>query len=124
MNSFSAVVRIISAVETKDIKGQSLTKCRCVHNTSYKDDSALFMTLNFWGSKAGAAERFLKEGNSVFVRGNLNVTTSKEGKVFIDLNADDFGFINSPHSDGAKKESKKGTKVEAVGVAVDEELPF
>ena len=126
MNSFSAVVKVISDVEIKEIKGGKLAKCRCVHDTSYKDNSGLFLTLNFWGDRASPAERFIKDGSVIFVRGNLVASTVESGKTFFDLSCDDFSFVNKTEggAKGEKAPTKKGEKVGAVAVDVDDDLPF
>lgn len=127
MNSFSAVVKVISDVEIKEIKGGKLAKCRCVHDTSYKENSSLFLNLNFWGDRASPAERFIKDGSIIFVRGNLVASTVESGKTFFDLSCDDFQFVNKTEGGGAKSEkapAKKGEKVGAVAVDVDDDLPF
>lgn len=127
MNSFSAVVKVISDIEIKEIKGGKLAKCRSVHDTSYKDNSGLFLTLNFWGDRASPAERFIKDGSVIFVRGNLVATTVENGKTYFDLSCDDFQFVNKQGEStikSANEAKKKGEKVGAVAVDVDDDLPF
>jgi single-stranded DNA-binding protein len=128
MNSFSAVVKVISDIEIKEIKGGKLAKCRSVHDTSYKENSGLFLTLNFWGDRASPAERFIKDGSVIFVRGNLVATTVENGKTYFDLSCDDFQFVNKAGENGKtsteKEPKKKGEKVGAVAVDVDDDLPF
>lgn len=134
MNSFSAVVKIISDGEGRDVKGGKLFKFNSVHDTSYRDNSSMFMNITFWNERASAAERFIKRGAQVFVRGCLSVTTVESGKTFFDLNCDDFKLINTngnnnsnndaTPTDGEKKPSKKGAAVAAVPVNIDDDLPF
>ncbi len=134
MNNFSAVVKIISDGEGRDVKGGKLFKFNSVHDTSYRDNSSMFMNITFWNERASAAERFIKRGAQVFVRGCLSVTTVESGKTFFDLNCDDFKLINSngnnnsngdaTATDGEKKPAKKGAAVAAVPVNIDDDLPF
>lgn len=120
-NSFSAVVRVVSDIETKTVGSQNLTKCRSVHNSSYKDNSSFFMGLNFWGSKGGAAEKIIKNGDEIFVRGSLQCNSVGE-RTYFDLNVDDFFKVGFKKK--VEKAEVKGETPEPVGVSVDEDLPF
>lgn len=121
-NSFSAVVRVVTDVEMKTVGAQTLAKCRSVHNSSYKDNSSFFMGLNFWGNKAGAAEKIIKNGDEIFVRGSLQCNSVGE-RTYFDLNVDDFFKVGVKKKEKAV-ESVKGEVQEPVAVAVDDDLPF
>ena len=125
-NSFSAVVKVITDVETKQFNSNTLAKCRAVQKFSYKEDSDMYLGLNFWGSKAAPIEKNLKKFDQLFVRGNLSVKTIGE-KVYLDLNVDDFHWINFQKNGEQVEKSqapKKGKEVESVAVEVEAEIPF
>ena len=122
-NTFSAVVRVISDVETKTVGAQNLAKCNSVHNSSYKDDSAFFINLNFWGSKGGAAEKVIKNGDEIFVRGSLQCNKVGE-RTYFNLSVDDFCKVGLKKERGEKAAPVKGETPEPVAVSVDEDLPF
>lgn len=124
-NSFSAVVRVITDIEVKNVGQQTLTKCRSVHNSSYKDNSSFYINLNFWGAKASAAEKIVANGDTIFVRGNLACSSVGE-RTFFDLNVDDFFKVSNKKDAAPKKEpsTKKEEKVEPVEINADEDLPF
>lgn len=122
-NNFSAVVNIVTDVEVKVVGSQNLAKCRSVHKSSYKDNSDFFMGLNFWGNKAAAAEKILKKGSRIFVKGSL-VTSSVGERTYFDLNVDDFFIVDRKERTAPEKEEKVGKETVAVAANVDEDLPF
>lgn len=122
-NNFSAVFRVVTDVETKDVKGQQLSKCRAVHDYSYKENSSVFMGLTFWGNKGSAASKLISKGDVLFVTGNLTFR-EYEGKTYMDVNVYDFSKVSSNKSMKSDSKPKKGEKTAPVGVDVEEEIPF
>lgn len=130
-NSFSAVVRVVTDVECKTVGQQNLVKCRAVHKYSYKDDSDVFFGLNFWGSRGSAAEKILKKGTPIFIRGAMQFNQVGD-KTYIDVNVDDFSLISdgsqstnsSSKGKPKKKAVKQGTEVDPVDAEIEGSLPF
>ena len=127
MNNFSAVVKIISDIETVQTKAGALVKARSVHRATYKDDSDIFLGLAFWGKKGEAVQRLLSKGSKIFIRGNLSATTTETGKVFLDVNVDDFDIISNEQQapKGSKTETKSNKEVVPVSASIeDDDIPF
>ena len=123
-NSFAAVMRVGTDVEVKNTGKSEIAKCRAVHSYSYKENSDVWMGLTFWGQKASAAQKVIKNGDQLFVKGTLQFR-EYEGKTYVELNVDDFSKIGSSGEKTEKsKKAKKETQTPVVAVEVDAEIPF
>jgi len=78
-------------------------------NKKFKDkngewkDKGEFHNLKFWGSKAEAAERYLKKGSSVYIEGELETESwEKDGKMVYKtvVVVNDMQFLDSAPSIG------------------------
>lgn len=84
----------------------------------------MFIGLAFWGKKGEAAKKLLSKGSQIFIRGNLGANTTETGKVYLDIDVDDFALI---YDSNEKKASPQKTAKETVPVSADiqdEDIPF
>ncbi len=121
-NSFAGIVRVGTDVEVKTAGKSEFVKCRAVHTYSYKDDSDVWLGLTFWGQKAAAAQKMVKKGDQLFVKGTLQFRTYQE-KLYVELSVDDFSKVGGKPS-GKPRPETSGTETEAVGVSLEEDIPF
>lgn len=70
-----------------------------------------------YGKTAEACERYLKKGMLVFVSGRREASTSKDGKAYVNVVADEVKFLEKPGDKAAAKSRPEPD-------ADDSDIPF